>query len=71
MTTPAIYQAGHLKHRADTLEVAIRTMFPEDDERLARMAWLISGPRFGARHGTTGEVADWDDLYTPPAPPSE
>lgn len=71
MTAPATYQAGHLKHRPDTLEVAIRTMFPEDDEQLARMAWLISGPRFGARHATSDQVSDWDDLYTPPAPPTE
>ena len=71
MTTPTTYQAGHIKHNSETLEVAIRTMFPEDDERLARMAWLISGPRFGARHSAADEVAGWDDLFTPPAPPSE
>ena len=65
MTTPTTYQAGHLKHNTETLEVAIRTMFPEDDERLARMAWLISGPRFGARHAAAAEVADWPDLFVP------
>lgn len=66
MTTPVTYLPGHLKQRADTLEVAIRTAFPEDDEQLARMAWIVAGPRFGARHTTTAEVADWTDLFTPP-----
>lgn len=61
------YQPGHLKHNADTLEVAIRTAFPETDERLAEMAWVVAGPRFGARHATTAKVADWADLFTPPA----
>lgn len=67
MTTPAVYRAGHLKHRPDTLEVALRTAFPEDDEQLARMAWLVTNPRLGARHVSSSEVADWADLYTPPA----
>lgn len=66
MTTPVTYQPGHVKQRAEALEVAIRTAFPEDDERLAEMAWIVVGPRFGARHVTTDKVADWADLFTPP-----
>lgn len=61
------YQAGHIKHNANTLDVALRTAFPEDDERLAQMAWVIVGPRSGVKHATTAQVADWTDLYTPPA----
>lgn len=61
-----VYQPGHLKHNPETLEVALRTSFPENDERLARMAWAIVGPRFGAKHASTDQVADWVDLFTPP-----
>lgn len=61
------YQAGHLKHRAETLEVAMRTAFPENDERLAEMAWVILAPRSPARHVASDKVADWPDLYTPSA----
>lgn len=61
------YQAGHLKHRPDTLQVAMRTAFPETDERLAEMAWLLISPRGPARHVSSDKVADWPDLYTPPA----
>lgn len=61
------YQAGHVKQRVETLEVAVRTSFPETDERLAEMAWIICGPQFGARHASTDKVVDWPDLYIPPA----
>lgn len=62
-----IYQQGHLKHKADTLEVAQRTPFPEDDEHLAQMAWAVLNPRRGVRHVATDKVADWPDIFTPPA----
>ena len=61
------YQAGHIKHNADTLDVAVRTSFPEDDERLAQMAWVVAGPNSRTRHASTDKVADWADLYIPPA----
>ena len=64
------YRPGHVKQRIETLEIAIRTAFPEDDERLAQMAWLVAGPRFGAKHASTDQVADWTDLFTPPEQPA-
>jgi len=60
------YQPGHLKQRPDTLEVAMRTAFPENDERLAQMAWIVIAPRGPAKHAITATVADWPDLFTPP-----
>lgn len=62
------YQTGHVKHDAETNQVALRTIFPEDESpQLAAMAWLVATPNAGVRHAVTAEVADWDDLYTPPA----
>lgn len=61
-----IYAAGHLKHNADTNEVAIRTIFPED--ALPDSAWLVATTNRGT-YMTGGEkVADWADLYTPEVP---
>lgn len=61
------YQVGHVKHNVDTSEVAIRTIFPEDQSpQLAAMAWLVGHTTSGARHATTADVEAWDDLYTPP-----
>lgn len=62
-----VYQEGHIKHNIDNGEVAIRTHFGETDERIAQMAWIIASARFGVRHAPTSTVADWPDLYTPPA----
>lgn len=61
------YKTGHLKHNTETLEVAVRTTFPEDDERLAQMAWVIASPHYGTKHATTVQVDDWDDLFIPGA----
>lgn len=65
-----VYAPGTLRHKpaadpADS-EVAIRTTLPEDDPRLAAMAWLVSSPRAGSRHTTTAEVETepWTDLPT-------
>ena len=66
---PKVYQVGHIKQNVDTNEVALRTIFPEDQgPQLANMAWLIATPNAGARNAPATEVASWADLYTPPAP---
>ena len=68
MTTPTTYQAGHIKRNTDTGEVAIRTIFPEDQGgQMAAMAWLVATTNVGARNAKTEDVAAWDDLYTPTA----
>lgn len=61
------YQPGHLKHNAADNEVAIRTVFPEDDPKLSLMAWVVASPSNGVRHAPTAQVDEWADLYTPPA----
>lgn len=60
------YAAGHLKHNPDTLEVAIRTVFPE--ETLPDSAWIVATTNKGTYMAPTVKVADWADLYTPPLP---
>jgi hypothetical protein len=63
---PITYQAGHIKHNPETGEVALRTIFPEDQgQQLANMAWLIGTKNIGARNASAADVADWDDLFTP------
>lgn len=61
------YEAGSIKHNVETGEVALRTIFPEDQgPQLANMAWLVATKNIGARNASSADVADWDDLYTPP-----
>ena len=70
MTAPTTttYQAGHTKRNPATGEVAIRTIFPEDQGgQMATMAWLVATANVGARNAKTEDVAAWDDLYTPTA----
>lgn len=58
------YLAGHIKHNAETDEVALRTIFPEDQgPQMANMAWLIATKNTGARNAPSTEVEGWDDLY--------
>jgi hypothetical protein len=60
------YEVGHVKHNADTGEVAIRTIFPEDQgPQLAGMAWLVASKGSGSRNASSGDVEAWDDLYDP------
>lgn len=56
------YQPGHIKHEPDTAQVAIRTI-----HNFPGMEWSIGTSSAGSRHAATAEVADWADLYTPPA----
>lgn len=56
------YSAGDLKRDPATGNVAIRTVFPEDDPQMAKMAWLVATPNIGAIHATSADVADWDDI---------
>lgn len=60
------YTQGHIKRNNETGESALRTHFVDADE-LARYAWLVCHAVSGVRHATTGDVADWDDIYTPEA----
>lgn len=63
------YAAWHAKRNPATGELALRTIFPEDQgPRLAGMAWLISHADAGVRHAPTSEVADWDDWPEPSSP---
>lgn len=63
------YLEGHIKRDPETGSVAIRTIFPTNSTaQLANMAWLVATTNVGARHQRNEDVADWDDLYTPPAP---
>ena len=67
----ADYLTGHIKHNVETGEVALRTIFPEDQgQQMANMAWLIATKNIGARNAPSTEVAGWADLYQPPAPES-
>lgn len=69
MATPTVYLAGHVKHNPETGEVALRTIFPEDQgPQMANMAWLIATKNVGARNAPTSEVGSWADVYTPDAP---
>lgn len=60
------YQPGHVKRNPATGEVAIRTVYPDDEPALAPHAWLTASTHRGAGFVTSDQVADWDDLYTPP-----
>lgn len=63
------YLQGHIKRNAETGDVAIRTIFPEDQgEQMANMAWLVATSASGARTTPTSAVESWEDVFTPPAP---
>jgi hypothetical protein len=62
------FQTGHVKRNPETGEVALRTIFPEDQgPQMAAMAWLVSTSNTGARNAKTDEVVGWADLLVPPA----
>jgi len=64
-----VYLTGHVKRNAETGEVALRTVFPEDEgQQFANMAWLVATKNIGARNASAADVADWDDLFAPPGP---
>ena len=62
------YRTEHVKRDPATGTTATRTEFAEDNAALVSRAWLLSSPRPPIRPGwaSTADVADWDDLYTPP-----
>ena len=63
------YETGHVKYNAESGEVALRTIFPEDQgPQLAGMAWLVATKNIGARNASTAEVDLWDDLLVPTVP---
>ena len=67
--TPTSYAVGHLKHNPTTNEVAMRTIFPEDQGgQMALMTWIVATPNMGSRNAKTPEVTGegWVDIYTPP-----
>lgn len=64
------YAQGHVKRDPDTGNVAVRTVFPEDEPVMAGQAWLIATPNRGAHFAKSEEVIGWDDLYTPPESPA-
>ena len=60
------YETGHIKHNPESGEVALRTIFPEDQgPQLANMAWLVATKNVGARNAPTADVEAWDDLFIP------
>lgn len=54
------YQPGHIKHHAETNQVAIRTVHEHPS-----MEWSVATSAAGSRHANTADVEDWDDLHTP------
>lgn len=69
MPTPTVYEAGHVKRDPATGNVALRTIFPEDDPMMASQAWLLATPNRGAVFLRTSDVTSWPDLYTPTSTP--
>lgn len=64
------YRAGHVKHNPDANEIALRTVFEDDQSnpQMARLAWLVANPTIGARNAFTSEVDAWADLFVPDPP---
>jgi hypothetical protein len=63
------YRAGHIKRDPVTGDVALRTVFPEDQgQQLADLAWLIATQNQGAKTANAAVVDDWDDVYEPTVP---
>lgn len=61
------HQVGHVKRDPTTGSVAVRTHFDDSNPQLANLAWLIATVNVGPRTAPSSEVAEWADLYTPPA----
>lgn len=62
------YVKGHIRRKPETGEIAIRTMFPEDQgSTLANLAWIVSSADNGARHARTPEIEEdgWEDFWVP------
>lgn len=59
-----VYQAGHVKRDPATGTVAVRTVFP-DDENFAGMQWLTATTGRGAHNKPTADVEGWEDLFVP------
>jgi len=67
-SAPKVYETGHIRRNTETGEVALRTIFPEDQgPQMANMAWLIATKNVGARNCPTTEVEQtgWVDLFAP------
>lgn len=60
------YGVGHVKRNPATGHVAVRNIFPSDDETFVNMQWLVATVNIGARNASTAEVEAWDDLYVAP-----
>lgn len=74
MPAPKVYETGHVRRNTETQDVALRTIFPEDQgPQMANMAWLVATKSVGARNCPTSEVeqSGWVDVFTPTPPPSE
>jgi hypothetical protein len=66
---PESYRTGHVKRNPVTGEVALQTVFSEHEgQQFVSMAWLVATKNIGARNASAADVADWDDLFTPPGP---
>lgn len=63
------YRRNHVKIDPSTERFAIRSGFDDEDPGQEHLAWtVVGGSRPGTSRAKTSEVADWDDLYTPPEP---
>ena len=60
----AEYVAGSVKRNTALNEVAVRTIFPEDEPSMAGQAWLVATPSKGAYFLKTSdiEVDGWVDV---------
>lgn len=70
-TPTTTYYPWHARRNTETGELALRTIFPEDQgPQLANMAWLIIHASAGSRHAPTDQVTgtEWADTYVAPAP---
>ena len=56
---------NHIKRNPVTGDVAIRTIFHPDI--FPDNVWLIATSGAGAKNVGADAVADWEDLYVPPA----
>lgn len=66
MSEPITYAPGHLKRNPETGEVALRTIFSEDQGGLmANRTWLLCSPSMGARNAKTVDVESWPTLFDP------
>lgn len=63
------YATGFVRRNTDTGAVAVRTIFPDDEEEFTDMLWLCATVDKGAKNLPTSavEVTGWEDLYDPEA----